>query len=228
MTMRLEDLAGDSCLWCGKEIDLSRPHAIKRLYCCRRCVDKHASHLDTLALEEAKRAQNRRCVQCGSVISVSKQAGTMYCSRSCSSKSRPRRPRHRVIAAAKFNRHCTQCHGPIAPDKRLGALYCSRSCANRVHNARTPADRQWHPLVCEACGASSFGSHPRQRFCGLACSAIFARRQTEERRPADCVVCGATFRRRYPSDAKATCSDACAGALRWQSRRSAIRCEAVQ
>ena len=32
MTMRLEDLKGDSCLWCGDEIDLSRPYAIRRIY----------------------------------------------------------------------------------------------------------------------------------------------------------------------------------------------------
>lgn len=225
--MRLDDLKGDSCLWCGKEIDLSRPHAIKRIYCCRRCVDTHASHLDTIALEEAKRAQNRRCAQCGSAIPVSKQTGTIYCSRSCARKARPRPPRPRVIVAAKFNRHCRQCHGPIAPDKRLDALYCSRACTDRAHHRRRPADRRWFPLVCEACGTSSFGSHPRQRFCGLACFASFARRQTEKRRPVDCMICGTTFRRRYPSDAKVTCSGACAGALRWQVRRAAISCEAI-
>lgn len=232
--MRLEDLKGDSCLWCDAEIDLSHPYAIARIYCCRSCCQQHDAHLRKAARIEAK--QGRRCAQCDVEIPISKLAGTIYCTPVCRERARGLRAQRarrlsplmpRVIPAAKLNRHCRQCHGPIAPHKRLHALYCSRSCANQWHHKITPVDRQWYPLVCETCGIAYFGSRPTQRFCSLTCSVVFARLRTEKRRPIGCVVCGITFRRRYPSDAKITCSDACAGALRWRNRRAAIQCEAI-
>ncbi len=139
MTMRLEDLKGDSCLWCDREIDLSRPQAILRSYCSATCRMRYRNNLVHVALIESK--QGRHCAHCNNPIATSKRADSKYCSFTCGANA------NRPAAVKRYPLICQHCgsefYGHFAAQR-----FCSCACSNAGVGARRRANRA--AIQCEA------------------------------------------------------------------------------
>lgn len=146
MTMRLEDLRDDMCRWCGGEIDRSRPHSGKRVYCSLRCGIQHSTQLMKDARIADKAARDRRCVVCNVAFDLFEKADRRFCSLRCQ-----RQFQHAPIAKARRDFRvatrspCRGCGGTIPPERKLTARYCADQCRKSSHQRRRRA-----VLRCEA------------------------------------------------------------------------------
>lgn len=163
--IRLEDLADDMCLWCGGEIDRSRPHADRRKYCSDACCTAHAVDIDKEARIAAKVALNRHCVVCGSAIPVSRPLGAKYCSFRCSrSGSRP-------VPAKRYPLTCEHC-GSAFFGQNPAQRFCSPACVNADRRQREAAKRV---RACIDCGVEFTVS--RSHSAGLRCPSCLSKRR---------------------------------------------------
>lgn len=240
MTMRLDDLRDDGCRWCGGEIDIERPHAIKRVYCCDDCRIRHGHDLERVARAEAR--QNRHCRRCSRPIPVSLKAGSTYCSARCVKDDANEIERvGRLEDKQRLSRRCAQCNAAIPPSRRAEAIYCSASCKRRVLNvnwrqrnrehAAAPRHQDEH-VACRWCKTMFVPRRatPVPVLCSQACN--MAERRARAATPAllSCVICSAEYRPKVGCVPRRTCSEPCRHALRVISRqhhRPAFVCEAV-
>lgn len=149
MTMRLEDFADDACRFCGGEIDRSRAHAIKRVYCSEQCRLEHQYDLERVARIEAK--QNRQCERCGTPLALTRRLGSSFCSARCVRDDSNEIYRiGRLEDKQRLNRSCNRCGSPIAPSVRADAIYCSSLCKRRTINANWRRRCRQRAFQCEA------------------------------------------------------------------------------
>lgn len=184
MTLRLEDLKGDSCLWCGEDIDLSRPKAILMSYCSATCRVRYRNNLVHVALIASK--QGRVCEHCNGPIAPSKKAGTKYCTFTCGANA------NRPEAVGRYPMACQQCgsefHGQ-SPRQR----YCSCACSGAAFRARRDAERPAkHCLHCHS--AITRPRHSNKAFCSVACANAARTTRSEGGCDRVCLDCGAGFR----------------------------------
>lgn len=183
MTQRLEDLKGDSCLWCGEDIDLSRPFAITRVYCSAECRMAYRNDLDRRTRMEAK--QGRVCQQCGAPIPATRRIDSDCCSDKCSQAY------NRPDQAKRYPLACQQCgsefFGHYSRQK-----YCSPACSGAALRANRQAKRGSTP--CAHCGTVFDRRDPTQRFCSVACAAGYRQQRAKEKLNRVCIDCGAAFK----------------------------------
>lgn len=182
MTMRLEDLKGDSCLWCGEDIDLSRPFAIARIYCSAKCRYEYRNDLARSARIESK--QGRQCQQCGAPIPVTRRIDSDCCSDKCSQSY------GRADQAQRYPLTCKQCgsdfHGHFA-----GQQYCCCACSGAAYSARQKAKRG--SIACAHCSSVFDRPNFTQRFCCVDCANADRRERAKEKLDRVCIDCGAEF-----------------------------------
>ena len=183
MTMRLEDLKGDSCLWCGEDIDLSRPFAITRVYCSAECRLAYRNDVDRRTRIEAK--QGRQCKQCGAPIPVTRRIDSDCCSDKCSQAY------NRADQAKRYPLACQQCgaqfFGHYARQK-----YCSSTCYGAGHSAIRKAKRG--SAACAHCSTVFDRRYPTQRFCSVAWAAGYRQQRAKEKLDRVCIDCSAVFK----------------------------------
>ncbi|MDU0339572.1 hypothetical protein [Bosea rubneri] len=240
MTMRLDDLRDDGCRWCGGEIELERPHAIKRVYCSDDCRIRHGHDLVRIARIEAR--QNRHCERCSQPLAISLKAGTIYCSAICArDDSNEREKLGRLDDKAKVKRFCARCNEPIPASRRAEAIYCSASCKRRVLNAawrqrsreRAPGEApRREPVACRWCAAMFVPrrTDPTPVLCSLSCNMAERRARAATPGLLSCVICSAEYRPKAGCLPRRTCSEPCRQLLRTGSRRAnraTITCEAI-
>ena len=177
MTLRLEDLKGDSCLWCGDDIDLSRPFAIARIYCSAKCRYEYWNDLARSARIESK--QGRLCQQCGAPIPVTRRIDSDCCSDKCAQTY------GRADRAKRYPLDCQQCgsqfFGHYARQK-----YCSPACYGAGHSAIRKARRGSTP--CAHCGTVFDRAYATQRFCSVACASSRPRPRAKQRIKCEAVI----------------------------------------
>lgn len=125
--MKLDDLPGDGCAFCGACIEHKRVYAI---YCSRTCKDGHRRHLEREAGREAKAGNT--CILCGAVIPLTRRADTLFCSKSCYDKVSYARCRGQRRTETRKGRSCAICGGPISETLRAGTKYCSKPCGDEA------------------------------------------------------------------------------------------------
>lgn len=181
--MRLDDLKGDSCLWCDKEIDLSRPQAILRSYCSAECRMRYRNNLVHVALIEEKRG--RRCQHCAAPIPVTRRIDSDCCSDRCSQAY------GRPVQAKRYPLTCKRCgsdfHGHFA-----GQQYCSLACSGAAYSARQKAKRG--SIACAHCSTVFDRPNSTQRFCSVACANAYRKKDAKEKLDRACIDCGAEFK----------------------------------
>mgnify|MGYP006445574611 FL=1 len=74
--MKLDDLADDTCEFCGTELPPTRPN-----YCSAWCAHKHRHQMEREARREAK--AGRTCAGCGATIPLWRRASAKYCTPDC-------------------------------------------------------------------------------------------------------------------------------------------------
>lgn len=163
--MRLEDLKDDTCGWCGGEIDMSRPHASKRLFCCRACSTAAYHQLDKHARLEAK--QGRVCAECGGPIPPAKRGKvTKYCSLMC------QRIASESVRTGRYPLVCQVCETPFF-GHYARQLYCGNACKARVGvmvrraRAKPPVS-----VACRWCGETFLRrfNHVSRVLCSRPCA----------------------------------------------------------
>lgn len=77
--MRLDDLPGDACEHCHREIPPGR--RIDAIFCSDQCRAHSSAKLVRDELLAAK--TGRICGRCGAEIAANKRADALYCSRPC-------------------------------------------------------------------------------------------------------------------------------------------------
>lgn len=143
---RLEEFRDDMCRWCGGEIDRSRPHSGKRVYCSLRCGIQHATQLFKDGRIADKAGRDWRCQFCGEPMSLFKKADTLFCRIDCQ-----RRFTRAAVSTARLNFRvamrlpCQGCGGSIPPERKLTARYCANQCRKSASQRRRRA-----ALRCEA------------------------------------------------------------------------------
>lgn len=244
MTMRLEDFADDACRFCGGEIDRSRPHAIKRVYCSEECRLGHQYDLERVARIEAK--QNRQCARCGAPLALTRRLGSSFCSARCAREDINDVYRlGRQEDKQQLNRSCARCGSLIAPSTRAGAIYCSSSCKRRVLNANwrqrcrdhaAAETKQKEPVRCRWCETMFVPRQmvPPQTLCSLACNMAERRARAAPLPLLSCVICSADYRPKAGCVPRQTCSEPCRQALKARNHRAnraaarrRITCEAI-
>lgn len=156
--MRLDDLKGDTCLFCDEPMPDER--RADQVFCSKRCLSRYHWSLESEAIREAKRG--RTCVQCGGLISVDLQASAIYCGIPC----------QQVAAALRrlpAGRPCARCGEPV-PVERLHATTCSEVC-RRTHQARDRRGRTNRPTIpCVHCGQPFLQKKNSNSFCSRSCA----------------------------------------------------------
>lgn len=158
--MRLDDLKGDTCLWCDEPLPDER--RLDQVYCSKRCGKAHYSWFESEAIRESK--QGRTCAQCGQPMSTALQASAMYCSAACG---------HIAAAARRLppGRPCAWCGKPV-PAHRLYALTCSERCRRASAAAHRPARYSNRPTIpCAWCGESFLQKKNSNTYCCRSCAA---------------------------------------------------------
>lgn len=158
--MRLDDLKGDTCLWCDEPLPDER--RADQVYCSKRCGARHYWSFESEAIREAKRG--RICPQCDGPISVDLQASAIYCSEEC----RRIAMLHRKLAPG---RPCVLCGKPVSAE-RLWAVTCSEVCRRALALAHRPPRYSSRPTIpCAWCGERFLQKRDRNKFCGRSCAA---------------------------------------------------------
>jgi hypothetical protein len=217
MTRRLEDLKGDSCLWCDGEIDLSLPFAITRLYCSSECRIKYRSNLARLAVVEAKR--ERFCAQCGGPISLSKRGDSKFCSYSCGTKAM------RPDVVRRYPLTCEHCGSGFA-GHFAAQRFCCVACSGAAVRARRQA--KVGPTICQHCSTAFHGSYATQRFCSVACANALRVERAKASCHRVCSACSAEFEVTRGNTKGACCPKCRRERMIANLRKGRIRCEAME
>ena len=103
----------DFCPRCGDEIDRTKPHAVKRVYCSLRCQIEYLDQLEKDARLEAK-ADRPPCERCSDPVPVHMDARARFCSHACQN-------------AGGLDHRCANCGAAFKGSARR--KYCSLRCA---------------------------------------------------------------------------------------------------
>lgn len=129
--MRLDDLRGRECQFCGKPIpDSARSD---KIFCSDLCRRRDNQRVETEAVKEARLA--RTCAFCEEPISMERRVGSSYCSQSCYHKHLWQMQSQAVLES-KWGRTCVVCGDPIGDELRIDAIYCTARCKVRAANRR--------------------------------------------------------------------------------------------
>lgn len=183
------------------------------------------------------------CVHCARPIPEERKLnGEMYgrsvkfCSDSCSVGAVKRRNKitgeQQTMAAwlarcaAKSQRrmeelalNCATCGIRFLPRDRR-RKFCSTPCAVKSTTRR-------QPIECTGCGETFMQRRPSQVTCSRECGAEAQRKVwAPAHQDRACVICSASFRPKFPSDERKTCSPECSVSLRSRPR-GRYKCEEV-
>jgi hypothetical protein len=126
--MRLDDLRGPECVWCGKELD---PSSNQMLYCCDAHNKAYQHDQERRARLAEKASWNRRCPACDAPIPVEARRDRIYCSKKCFRVVDEVRSRGARRLAARANRTCEHC----------GATFTLSTSTARHRSKPMPAGR---------------------------------------------------------------------------------------
>lgn len=157
--MRLEDLEGDRCAWCGSEFE---PRDIRQQYCSATCRARARSKRERVVITDCN------CPWCG-IEFEPVSARQKYCSRTCQKRSNEQRERSARFRAQVATLQCTACGGTMLGIKRTHARYCL-TCRRPHENAqqrRRYRERVPLPdLRCVRCGsAMPMATRIDKKFC---------------------------------------------------------------
>lgn len=144
--MRLDDLRGPECTWCGKELD---PASRQTVYCCDAHNAAHRHHMEREARLAEKASWGRKCPVCETPIPATARADRIYCSTKCSHSVMIYRHRGAPRAAARAGRSCIECDRPINA-ARNDMHYCGNQCRQAAYRKRKRARKQASAFMCEA------------------------------------------------------------------------------
>lgn len=140
--MRLEDLQGPECDYCGGELD---PDSKQTRFCC----DSHYKlyyklikrRLDQEKWLKEKASWNRRCPVCDVPIPPEARADRIYCSTKCSHSVMIYRHRGSKRLAARSNKTCEHC-GKLFTLSKGNARHCSSRCQKAAWQIRKRAEKK--------------------------------------------------------------------------------------
>lgn len=158
--MRLDDLRGDTCLWCDEPLPDER--RADQVYCSRRCQGRHYWSFESDAIRESK--QGRTCAHCRKPISVERQASAIYCDEVCRSDAARQGAAAQRRRTLPLGRACALCGSPIPERRRLDAVFCCTACQMRARRRRPAKPCQW-------CGGTFAPRKASNTYCGRSCAA---------------------------------------------------------
>ena len=189
MTLRLEDLADDGCLWCGAEISMAHARSWMRRYCSRRCTNAYHNNLRKAAELEAKGNQDRQCAHCRVLMPASKRAGAIYCSSACKRRVLnarwQQRCRERAPAVQQQRKPtaCRWCRRVFTPRQMVPPqVLCSQACNMAERRARSAPPALLSCIICSAEYRPTGGCLPR-RTCSEPCKQSLKVRSRSAQRP---------------------------------------------
>lgn len=155
--LRLEDLPGDACPACGKEIPLTRH--VNAVYCSPECgIRARNAHV---AARRAALRTGLTCPECGSAFSAPRTLAQIYCSAECKARSMRRRWQAKPASQASIARKRAK-----EAAERAARASAARSC-----------------LTCPECDVTFDAPKTRrQRFCSPRCQGRSADRRRIPRR----------------------------------------------
>lgn len=175
MTLRLEDLADDGCLWCGAKISLAHARSWIRQYCSTRCANAFHNNLRKAAELEAKGKQDRHCAHCRALMPSSKRADAIYCSASCKRRVLNARWQQRcreqapAVQQQREPTACRCCGGMFTPRQMVPPqVLCSQACNMEERRARAATLPLLSCVICASEYRPRRGCPPR-RTCSEQC-----------------------------------------------------------
>lgn len=206
--MRLDDLEGDRCLFCGTPLDDCR--RADKVFCGRVCRDKQY----TKELGEFRRQHRASlsCAWCGKSLGHTKSAWAKYCSDACRLDAGERermaaglRERRRVAKEADMaGATCQFCAGPLPANAKRGQKFCAPLCRSR-----------WH--------RQALGDEVRLAR-NAAQAAMRKKRRADSLKDRTCAVCDVPLPVAWRKDRK-FCSMSCYDKNRYRKRKAAFTCE---
>ncbi|SKA28518.1 hypothetical protein [Consotaella salsifontis] len=123
--MKLEDLADETCAWCGKGYEA---RSVWQKYCCAGC---RAASISAFHKQEVRtKLAKLTCQHCGAPIVGAKKTDTKFCCIPCRTAARTLREKGPLSAV-----RCIDCGGPIRGVTRRDTKRCAE-CARLEHRRR--------------------------------------------------------------------------------------------
>jgi len=104
------------------------------MYCTSKCREMVKNYLlrQERELQNAETKRNRRCVQCGMKVPLSRNVNSIYCSEYCNKKNKLEGQMF-IRMKEKEGRICQyrKCENEIPPNRKIEALFCGDKCKRK-------------------------------------------------------------------------------------------------